>query len=398
MIANFFIFIFVIAASFAVLTLIASFVRYHLLTDQLKSTPPEDIDPKDIFKFRVMQELGGLHQATRPFTILLIEPELPADLIERAGDTAPDAWMEAFALKMREIMRDSDFTNRIGSRQVGVLGRFGLDKAGLVMQRVEEALTRAMIRLPNGAVMRFPVKVGLAAYPEHGERAVELMEASVHALAEVSGEGEVRYAFPPNTEVPSAAAAAPVTPPQAQSDILDPLTGILRRERIGTAMRKFVAKQRKEDLPVSAIFFSVDHFQKYLSHYSEKAVEPLLKGFADLLSHHTRETDLIARADLAEFLVVVDCRPAEALVVAQRLAAAARKMPVRFGSTNLKISVCAGVAGYPDHSGQTEEMYAYAQEALNQARNRGAGQASLYQAPSIKTLATPLKPQPIDSF
>jgi len=396
MIANFFIFVVVVAASFAVLTLIASFVRYHLLTDQLKSIPPEDIDPKEAFKFRVMQELGGLHQSPRPFTILLMEPELPQDLIERMGDAAPEAGFEAFAEKIRETMRGSDFTNRIGSGQVGVLGRFGLDKAELVMQRVADALSRTTIRLPNNVVMRLPVKVGLAAYPEHGQRAVELLEAAAVALTEVTGEGEVRHAYPPDTVLPEP--AAPVVAADTRSDILDPLTGILRRERIGTAMRKFVAKQRKDDLPVSAIFFSVDHFQKYVSHYSEKSVEPLLKGFADLLSHQTRETDLIARAGDADFLVMVDCRPVEALVVAQRLAAAARKIPVRFGSTSLKISVSAGVAGYPDHSGQTEEIYAYALEALNQARNRGTGHASLYQAPSIKTLATAVKPQPVDSF
>jgi diguanylate cyclase (GGDEF)-like protein len=393
MILGIFTFIVVVAISFAVLTLAASFVRFHLLSTQLQRATPESVDPQEVFRFQIVKQLGGLHQTPEPFVILVMQPQLPEDLEEKQGAGANEACMELFTSKVRETMRKTDFVARIGAEQVGALCRIGPDRVEWVLRRVTDVLARTSIKTPSGMSLRLPLRIGVAMHPENGQRADDLLGAASAALAAASeptasGSGLVKHAYAPGTEPPPPAGDVIEPPSAARPDLIDPVTGILRPERMHSAMRKFVARQRKDDLPVSLVLWSVDHFEKYRKHYGQSAVDTVLKGFADLLHRHTRETDLLARAGEAEFVTMMDCAPGDALVAAQRLVGMARRTPFRFGSSSLKIAVSGGVAGYPDHTGSSAEMLRLAAEAVQLARSRGQGQCALYQRAAMRMETT----------
>lgn len=380
--SNLFAFLVVVAISFAALTLIASFVRFHNLSQRIRAAKPGDVDPEDLFQLRLVQELGALHQSAKPFSVMLLEPVVPAGFVEKNGEEAMERWMTAFADTLRGMVRDRDEVVRFKGYQCGVLGRFAHDRAEVVARRVSQDLARTSITIESGFAMRWPVHLGLASYPEHGERAAELLKQARAALDEARkhAAGHHHILPAPRTDEagrradPSARKKDPST-----DSLLDELTGVLRAERLGTVLQKFLARHRKEGRAVSVLHISVDYFPQYRDHYSAQAADALIKGVADLLSDRTRETDVLARVAESDFAVAMDCAPAHALKAAQRLSSEAKKVPFRSGSTSLRITVSIGVAGYPDHSGQAMELLQFAESAMASARTRGRSVCLVYQ-------------------
>lgn len=382
-ISGIFTFLAVVAIAFIVFVLIASFVRFQLLAHRIRRADPGEVHPEDVFQLRIVQELGALHQSPVPFSVLLLEPVIPPDFEGKHGAEAVDQWMTSFMEKLRGLLRMDDEVLPLEGRLCGVLGRFGCDRAETVAKRVSAELARGSVSIGAGTVVRWPVNIGVVSHPEHGDRAADLMDRAREALGEARKSGVGRaHILPAPAPVETDTRKAPKPQPkreQSTSTLLDELTGVLRADRLGTAMQKFMARHRKDNRPVSVIYLSLDYFHQYRDHYNEDAANSLLKGVADLLSARTRETDVLARADESEFAVVMDCAPVDALGAAQRLASDLKKVPFRVGSTNLRVTISAGIAGYPDHTGQAREMLHFAQAAMTAARTRGRSVCLLYQ-------------------
>ncbi len=382
--SSLFVFVVVVAAAFVVLTLTASFVRFHMLAQRIEQADPEDVAPEDVFQLRIVQELGALHQAPDPFTIMLLEPDVPPEFEAQHGPDAMDRWMDAFVDAVKKLLRADDGVYRFKGRQCGVLGRFPHGRAEAVVRRIAHALAQTSITTDSGMAVRWPVYIGVVSHPEHGGRALNLLEQAGNALAEARRNVKDRYHIAPAPEPAPEERPAP-TKSTAKRDaqlhaLLDEVTGVLRAERFGTALQKFLARHRKEGEAVSVLYLSIDNFHQYRDHYAGDAANALLKGVADLLSDHTRETDVLARVTESDFAVAMDCAPAHALKAAQRLSAGIKKIPFRVGSrANLRVTVSIGVAGYPDHTGQAGDMWAYAEAAMHAARARGRSVTLMYQ-------------------
>lgn len=234
------------------------------------------------------------------------------------------------------------------------------------------------MHMKGGRTFRWPVAIGAASYPEHGERAAELIEATQEALTRAKAQGPGGIFVQPLPEAPPQE-EEPATKP-VPDGLLDPLTGVLRRDRFTTALQKKCARRIKEGQGVSVLYLSVDHFEQYRDHYGAAATDLLLKGIADILSRFTRETDILARTADHEFSVVMDGAPDAGLTAAQRLVQIVKRAPFRMGATSLKSTVSVGVAGYPGHTSRALDMWSFAETAMLAARERGANVALLYQS------------------
>lgn len=363
-------------AAFAVLTLVASFMRFHMLARQVDVGDIEAASPEDVFRLLVAREFGAFQQASPPFVVALIQPVDLEGLRERHGDEAVEFWVSALGDALKQSVRRADAVHRYHGLCYGVLARMTRAQSVAWSRRIADTLSRMALPAGEGLTTRKPLAIGVATYPDDATRTAELLQAAEQALQVALTDGATKVVYA--GEQPAGSVSEEETAAQS-SDILDEVTGVLRGDRLGTAMQKFVARQRKDDLPVSVIYLSIDYFAQYKDHYTEQASREILKKLADYLSDHTRETDIIARCADAEFALVLDCAPPQALVVAQRIVAGVKKMTIHAGSSQLKITISAGVAGFPDHSGQAQAMLSYAENAMYAAQSRGRNQCLLYQ-------------------
>ncbi len=385
-------FLLVVAVSFGLLTLLSSFIRFHLLADRLeKATADENVDPKDIFRVRVIRELGAFHQKPSPFTLFLLTPFVPPDFEHTHGAEALAAAREYILDALKKCLRDKDTVVPVDTLY-GVLVSIPYEQGVKVAERVSKSMAETAIKLQDGSQVRWPFNVGVVSFPEHGERTDDLLSELQKALAEARARGPGHMHVAPAPQEASSdtneSASVPV-------GLLDPLTGVLRADRFSTALQKKFAQRIRFDRGVCVLHLSIDHFAQYQDHYGASATDTLLKGIADILSKYTRETDILARTDDHEFAIVMDCAPEMGLLAAQRIVQVIKRTPFRVQNASLKATVSMGVAGYPTHANRAKEAWSYAQAAMTAAREHGSSVALLYQAPMQERL---MKRKPVDVF
>lgn len=381
----------VAALCFAVLALLSSHLRFQLMTRRAQNVKAPGPAARSAFELRIAQQLGTAHRNPAPFAIARITPAGWAHLRELHGAAVPPELMDGIERRLRETVRESDIVMRLKEDELGVLIRTSRTAGNEVIRRVIQALSATPITLASGLSIRVDALAGLAAYPEDGDRAPDLYAKAESALEQARARGR-GWHWPESTVAPELPApAAHVGEPEDTAPMLDELTGVLRLERLGTALQKFVAARRRDELPVSVLVLDVDSLRRYNQQYGREMGDALLRGFAQFLQKNTRERDLIARWAEDQFLVALDCSPERALGVAQRLWTGVRK--TSFGRAGLRLTVTIGIAGWPGHSGHARGLFEEAQLALRVGKSKGRNQCVLFdpEMRKLKVAAAPVE-------
>jgi len=152
----------------------------------------------------------------------------------------------------------------------------------------------------------------------------------------------------------------------------DTLTGLVTRrlgvERIISA----VGLARREKNITAVMFLDLDGFKAINDTLGHAHGDRLLKGVAKRLSACVREIDSVVRFGGDEFLIIlaqIDSRENVALVAKKLVNAMAK--PFKLGSEDVTVSVSIGIAIYPDHEGNPEELIRLADAAMYGVKNRG---------------------------
>lgn len=360
--------------AFVVLAALTSHLRFQRMTRSAREVKSPGPNARSAFELRIAQQLGTAHRNPEPFVVARIMPAAPAQLREMHGAEALVELVGRMEERLRKSLRAGDIVLRLNEDEVGMLIRTRRDTGEKTVHRILRTVTSTPIRLASGLSIRVDALAGMASHPEDGERAPDLHEKAGDALdlARADGRG-ARW-------LEGSAASTTQETQSEEADgasVLDELTGVLKKERVGTALQKFVAARRKDDLSVSVLVLDIDSLRRYNKQYGQEMGNALLRGFAQFLQNNTRENDLIARWNEDQFLVALHCAPAEALSVAQRLSADARK--TSFGRGGLRLTVTAGVSGWPGHSGNARGLFEEAQLALRVGKSKGRNQCILFE-------------------
>ncbi|MBP7830828.1 MAG: diguanylate cyclase [Kiritimatiellae bacterium] len=383
-------FLLVTGIAFAIFVLLASHIRFQRITRAAGDIDPEETTDADALTAEVAHRLGTAHREPEPFGVVLFEPvasaghEMPADL---------EPLLRQVETTVKSHVRANDAVFRHGPKQIGVLLWTSRERIETVVRRLQDQLQR-----PGGrAAPAWPPGTGLAAgmgsHPENGSRTKDILQAVHQALDDARSRAD----SPPVL----ASSGSPATPPgtahgEAPQGWLDGLTGVLREDRLTTALQRSLSRHRKEDRPLSLLLLDVDHLDRYNEHYGREAGDALLKGVAGVLQHRARESDLIGRMEGDSFLLIMDCAVDRAMPAAQRLLNEVRKTPFAVPGGSLRVNASIGVAGYPDHAAHPRDLARAARYALRAAKRRGGGRFILYE-PAMQTIADE-NPKEIDTL
>lgn len=367
--------------SFAVLCALASHLRFQRMTRAAAEGPAEHIDPDDAFQARVADLLGTAGRLPEPFVLVLTAPDGLEGIARQHGAPAKDGLLKCIEERVRGVVRSGDAVMRCGLDRVGLLLHVPRRAAEPVVRRVLARIEEEPCRCDPALNLRVTANAGVASHPENGDRVRQLLEQAERALETAWQGGGPRWVLAP--EPADGAAPAPgradeAAAPRAQSGLLDPLTGVLRPERLSTALSKYVARFRNDGQPVSLVLMSVDSFDRYNEHYGNEAGDQILKGLAEVLQANVREEDLLARRGGEEFLVALPAAPRQALLAAQRLMGVVKRTSFRVDNRSLRITLSMGVAGCPEHGTSPRRLVEAAAAAIQHARGKGQGVCILY--------------------
>lgn len=160
----------------------------------------------------------------------------------------------------------------------------------------------------------------------------------------------------------------------------DHLTAIPNRRRF----MEVLAAERERAIHPGASFclliIDIDHFKTVNDTKGHPVGDMVLKTLAQELHSSLRRSDFLGRLGGEEFGILLPHRDAsEAFCVAERHRKRAQALSHK-GHPDLSITVSIGIAQFTESREEVKTLYAQADEALYQAKERGRNRTVVYQA------------------
>lgn len=159
--------------------------------------------------------------------------------------------------------------------------------------------------------------------------------------------------------------------------ITDGLTALYNRRHIMEVLTNEVARARRHDHVFCVMMIDVDHFKRYNDASGHQAGDALLKKIGVMFKQSLRSNDHAGRYGGDEFIVVLpETESRSAVEVAERLRErVAAETSADTGK--VPVSLCIGVAAFPEHGETLEAIVASADSALYEAKRGGRNRVML---------------------
>ncbi len=155
----------------------------------------------------------------------------------------------------------------------------------------------------------------------------------------------------------------------------DPLTDLVNRRAVGQIADRYLALARRRSSLVGLIYLDLTRFKEINDHLGHAAGDQVLREVARRLKLGARETDVACRLGGDEFLVLLpDISTADDAVEIARRVEIELDSPVPVGVSWIKVCADMGVAVYPNHGLDFEELLRASDHAMYRAKaSRRAG-------------------------
>ena len=157
--------------------------------------------------------------------------------------------------------------------------------------------------------------------------------------------------------------------------IRDHLTNLFNRRYLEETLEREVQRAARNKLPLGLIMLDLDNYKDYNDTHGHAAGDELLQALGNILQGQIRQADIACRYGGDEFVLIL---PEASLEVtkarAEQIQEKAGQIRVVTGHPTLEtVTISAGVAVYPDHGYNGEELLKSADEALYRAKRAGRG-------------------------
>ena len=163
----------------------------------------------------------------------------------------------------------------------------------------------------------------------------------------------------------------------------DGLTGLGNHRYFHEQLNHAVEKAQNEQAPLSLVLLDIDSFKLYNDAYGHTQGDLLLQEIAKLLKGHAPSNAIVCRYSGALFGVILpSTNLQEANSAAYRInhAVAGHVFPEEIRQPYEKTTVSAGIANYPYHAQNAQELLNAADEALYSSKSTGRSTVRIYHA------------------
>jgi diguanylate cyclase (GGDEF)-like protein/PAS domain S-box-containing protein len=160
----------------------------------------------------------------------------------------------------------------------------------------------------------------------------------------------------------------------------DALTGLFNRRKLQEELTRLLAIAERHHTRGALIFFDLDEFKYVNDTFGHRAGDTMLIRIAGEVGSLVRRNETLSRLGGDEFaLLMPDVTAQEAEALAERIVRAVSQIPFRFEGQNFRLTTSLGIALYPEHAVNTEELIAHADAAMYQAKESGKNAWRIYR-------------------
>jgi diguanylate cyclase (GGDEF)-like protein/PAS domain S-box-containing protein len=161
----------------------------------------------------------------------------------------------------------------------------------------------------------------------------------------------------------------------------DALTGLYNRHRFNEELARLIAEAGRNNSRVALLFFDLDDFKYINDTFGHRAGDAMLIRLAGEVAGQVRRNEIFARLGGDEFAILVPDISDEMLrVLAERITRSIAAVRFQFEGQSLRLTSSLGIAVYPDHADNAEDLIARADTAMYQAKEAGKNAWRLYRS------------------
>lgn len=162
--------------------------------------------------------------------------------------------------------------------------------------------------------------------------------------------------------------------------IQDGLTGLYNHHQMDKILKQEFSRANRYGTDLSCLLIDLDFFKVVNDTFGHAFGDFVLKGFADILKAHTRESDYTFRYGGEEFMILLpqtDIVGAE--IVAEKLRNICEDNVYTDASNSTTVTLSIGVSSIVhNRPGQPETLLAYADKAVYRAKAEGRNRVKIY--------------------
>ncbi|HQG31444.1 MAG TPA: diguanylate cyclase [Deltaproteobacteria bacterium] len=152
----------------------------------------------------------------------------------------------------------------------------------------------------------------------------------------------------------------------------DELTGLYNFRHLIAMLKNEVVRHIRYNRVMSLAMIDIDDFKLYNDSKGHEEGNELLTRLAHIFRHNTRNCDILARYGGEEFVIIFpETSLEEAVVVSERIC----KTVV----LTLNVSVTIGLAGFPQHTADHNELLRMADRAMYWGKQNGKNRIVIYE-------------------
>ncbi len=168
--------------------------------------------------------------------------------------------------------------------------------------------------------------------------------------------------------------------------IKDPLTGLLNHRSFQERLGEELARARREGYPVSVIALDIDEFKTINDEFGHASGDESLRLVARAMTAELRPGDVCGRVGGDEFAIGIVRTGAEAAeVVVERIRSSVRA--ISEVSRTGRVTLSAGVAEFPTHAQERDELLHLADGAMYWAKTDGKNRSVVFSSDSDLALS-----------
>ncbi len=173
--------------------------------------------------------------------------------------------------------------------------------------------------------------------------------------------------------------------------LTDELTNLYNRRYLFQQLPQIIKKNQTKNYPFSFCMIDVDHFKEINDTYGHLAGDEVLSKVALLLKENVRDKDIVTRYAGDEFAILFpETSKEEAQPILNKLVQIVADTPC-LPQFNLKVTLSAGLASFPDDAQTAKDLIEAADKALYASKKMGRNRVSLFSL-IPKEVAPPILP------
>ena len=160
----------------------------------------------------------------------------------------------------------------------------------------------------------------------------------------------------------------------------DALTGLYNRHRFNEELTRMIADAGRSQSRLALLFFDLDDFKYINDTFGHRAGDAMLIRVAGEVANQVRRNEIFSRIGGDEFAILVPDISDEMLrVLAERIIRSIAMVRFQFEGQSLRLTTSLGVAVFPDHADNAEDLIARADTAMYQAKEAGKNVWRVYR-------------------